>query len=155
MVPWALTADAMEWERGVNLAFEPTTPQHRQAQSVLRAREVFWKEKREAGHTSVRRELRRYMDEKGLDKNSPEERRRAAEEVHIDPAYEKWLRPIWHHVARNWDRIDANRAASIAKWPALREKAVPVPHRYELRQASLTTSSTLPGVDGSHPAKDL
>ena len=134
----ARTADAMEWERGVNLALEPTTPQHRQAQSVLRAREAFWKEKREAeaGHTGVRRELRRYMDEKGLDKNSPEERARAAEEVHIDPAYEKWLRPIWRHVAGNWDRIDANRAASIAKWPALREKGAPVPHRYELRPAT-------------------
>ena len=129
------TADAMDWESGVNLAFEPTTPQYRQAQGLLRAREAFWKEKkeREAGHTRVRRELGRYMEAKGLNKDSLEDRVKAAGEAHIDPAYETWLRRIWRYVAENWDNIDANRAACIAKWPALRKKAAPVPHRYELR----------------------
>lgn len=130
------TADALEWEGGVNLAFEPGTPQYSQAQALLRAREAFWREKKEkeAGHPRVRRELGRYMAAKGLDGNSPEERARAAEEAHIDSAYESWLRRIWRHVAANWDGIEPERAASIAKWPALREKATPTPHRYELRR---------------------
>ncbi|MBR4611590.1 MAG: hypothetical protein IKO40_02635, partial [Kiritimatiellae bacterium] len=129
------TAGAAEWESGVNLAFEPATPQYRQAQALLRAREAFWKEKKEkeAGHTRVRRELGRYMDAKGLDKDSLEDRLKAAGEAHIDPAYETWLRRIWRYVAENWDDIEAHRAATIAKWPALREKASPVPHRYELK----------------------
>ena len=55
--------------------------------------------------------------------------------MHIDPDYEKWLRRIWRYVAENWDDIETHRAATIAKWPALREKAAPVPHRYELRPA--------------------
>lgn len=129
------TAGAAEWESGVNLAFEPATPQHRQAQELLRARDAFWKEKKEkeAGHTRVRRELRRYMDAKGLDKDSLEDRLKAAGEAHIDPAYETWLRRIWRYVAENWDDIEAHRTVTIAKWPALREKATPRPHRYELK----------------------
>ena len=127
------TASSLEWERGVNLAFNPKTPQLRQAMAAMktnraraeRANEI------EAARPRIRRDMRNAMPRRGLDAENAEDRRAFLMERLAEMT---WKRDIdqWTAAVGEWDEQEALIVECDAAWPAVRALAKPVPHKYEL-----------------------
>lgn len=130
------TASAAEWERGVNLAFNALTPQHRQAMAVLganRARAAKANEV-EAARRRIRREMLDKMPRQGLDPASADDRGKylaqSLETMWWEPARIQMTAAV-----REWDDLDRLLDECDEAWPKVRALARPVPHRYELIRA--------------------
>ena len=137
------TASALEWERGVNLAFNERTPQHRQAMKVLeanRARAARANEI-EAARRRIRREMLAKMPQQKLDPAKAEDR-----ETYLAQSLERmWWEPAKVQMTaavREWDDLDRLLDECDAAWPEVRALAKPVPHRYELVKGPAKAAST-------------
>lgn len=128
------TANAWEWENGVNLAFNPATPQFAQARRVMAAhREAAERAYlEESDYLRVRDQVIRDLKSRGQDPASPEARSAYFEETLPKVSYWKPGRLAWEGARDNWERIDELAAAFENVWPSIRALAKPVPHRYEL-----------------------
>ncbi len=126
-------ASAVEWERGVNLAFNPKTPQHRQAMKVLaanRARAARANDV-EAGRRRFRREMLFKMPSQGLDPAKAADR---------EKYFQDNVKKVWWEAGKiqlkatvdGWDDIERLLDECDAEWPKVRALAKPVPHKYEL-----------------------
>ena len=140
---WMLTIDgeeicaasAAEWERGVNLAFNKKTPQHRQAMKVLeanRARSARANEI-EAARRRIRHEMLHKMPQQKLDPAKAEDR-----EVYLAKSLEKmWWKPAKIQMTaavREWNDLELMLDECDEAWPKVRALAKPVPHKYVLRR---------------------
>lgn len=140
---WMLTIDgeeicaasAAEWERGVNLAFNKKTPQHRQAMKVLeanRARAARANEI-EAARRRIRHEMLHKMPQQKLDPAKAEDR-----EVYLAKSLEKmWWKPAKIQMTaavREWNDLERLLDECDEAWPKVRALAKPVPHKYVLRR---------------------
>lgn len=132
------TASSAEWERGVNLAFNEKTPQHRQAMKVLeanRARAARANEI-EAARRRIRHEMLLKMPQQKLDPSKAEDR-----EVYLAKALESmWWEPSkvqMKAAVREWNDLDRLLDECDAAWPKVRALAKPVPHRYVLEKCGI------------------
>lgn len=126
------TASSVEWERGVNLAFNERTPQHRQAMAVLRANESRGRKSGsvESRRQGLRRYIRNLMPREGLDPEKAEDREAfLAKKL---PTLNSWDVEPWKVAIREWDDQERLLAECEAAWPQVRAVARPTPHRYEL-----------------------
>jgi len=127
------TASARDWAIGVNLAFNPLTPQYRQAQDVGRANHR--RHDRHGGicasSASIIRSVSALMKHRGLDPTNADDRAKyLAERM---PKLNPWDIQPWKTTFAEWDRQDEKVRVCIEDdWPELRKLAQPVPHRYEL-----------------------
>ena len=132
------TASALEWERGVNLAFNEKTPQHRQAMKVLEANRVRAARANEieAARRRIRRDMLARMPQQKLDPAKPEDR-----EAYMSQELEKmWWEPAkvqMKAAVREWDDLDRLLDECDAAWPKVRALAKPVPHRYVLEKCGI------------------
>lgn len=132
------TASAREWERGVNLAFNERTPQHRQAMAVAKANDVRWHKSGsvESRRQGLRRLLRNRMPGENLDPEKPEDRE--AYLAKMLPKLNQWDVEPWKTTVKEWDDQARLLAECEAAWPEIRALAKPMLHRYELVRKDYT-----------------
>ena len=126
------TASALEWERGVNLAFNDRTPQHRQAMAVRKANVTHGHKSRvaESSRQGLRRLFRDRMPKEGLDPEKAEDR-----EAYLEkkiPTLNPWDVEPWKGAVKEWDDQERLLAECESAWAEVRALAKPVPHKYEL-----------------------
>ena len=126
------TASAIEWERGVNLAFNEKTPQHRQAMAVMRANAARAHKAyiAESSRRGLRRDFRDQMTREGLDPEKAEDREAFLEKRL--PTLKSWDVEPWKGTVKEWDDQEQLLAECEAAWADVRALAKPVPHKYEL-----------------------
>lgn len=132
------TASAREWERGVNLAFNSRTPQHRQAMAVLKANDVRWHKSGsvESRRQGLRRLFRNRMPREGLDPEKAEDRE--AYLAKMLPKLNPWDVEPWKVTVKEWDDQARLLAECEAAWSEVRALAKPMLHRYELVRKDYT-----------------
>ena len=132
------TASAAEWERGVNLAFNEKTPQHRQAMAVAKANDVRWHKSGsvESRRQGLRRLFRSRMPKENLDPEKPEDRE--AYLAKMLPKLNQWDVEPWKTTVKEWDDQARLLAECEAAWPGVRALAKPMLHRYELVRKDYT-----------------
>ena len=131
------TASALEWERGVNLAFNDKTPQHRQAVEVAKANDARGRKSCvvESSRQGLRRSFRERMPKEGLDPEKAEDR-----EAYLAkrlPTLNPWDVEPWKGAVKEWDDQERLLSECEAAWADVRALARPVPHRYELSRREL------------------
>ena len=131
------TASAWEWENGINLAFNPNTPQYAQAQKVLGVMREFSSKRNlaEAVYPNLRRQVRGEMAKAGLNADSESDRAKYfGENI---PKQHSWNVETWEGLRDNWERVDELMAECEAAWPEIRALAKPVMHKYVLRKCGI------------------
>lgn len=126
------TATEREWELGVNMAFNPKTPQFRQAHDLERAnhRRADRHSMILAARPGVRRHVISHMKRQGLDPDKAEDRAKfLAERL---PKLQPWDVNTWKGAFAEWEKQDELVAGCENDWAELRKTATPKPHKYEL-----------------------